>query len=1300
MSSKNLLDVSFSADTLDEREGVDESQREAQTVRRDNRNDASGSIASYGSTIGGSADAASEAGTAESHKASQEGYLAWVSDHDDTDHSRLLAYTTRLVQSGAAATKSADDEESGNHRDDGEKSNTGNDSVDPLGRHSSHHVLEVWKRVSGAPGEMKEIPFMDDSKGAMDNDDSSKEENDHESMISHSESAASVDSAIEREKSILFGIAFWVGMQQAMKYVFVLHVQCCTTIMRCLKQCCKRASSGDAQAKDGAELIDNGVVRNDATSRTTQQTGSGAAVAVAVMASMGGSAAAAGAATGATTAAAVAAGASAVTASATTVAAVATAAVITATAVTAGLASSIVSQEQPVVPYVALVGINTADPFEPPSCALDGQMKMGYVELKFEDMDSSKIGPMQEELEILFRQIYNEITAMCLDPFQRIMFSANMTGFYSENITTFAENATLVNGTCNRTFSDSNATDTTDESQGRSLQEKQDAEFVLSEFFVLFATTYEQQMRAILEAFNVTSPSGSRPSLYVAFTRRTSTLATTGEFSDVVQRVGRTDINQYVDLVSANNGTIVAPFVNEELNNLQNCLEQKQSDATDDFCEELLAGVSVDIQTMEACLESVTAQECQEVLPAVLEKWASSNGTASVTIERDSPTISPSPNVQSSFVELQVMLDSSDSRESSGSPVWSPQTGSPDMLVPTDTSKNPAAGTGSPLATPTTVTPSDGVVAASAMQPPASSSSPGSNPNDNPGILVPASVAPMSIGHTEGTPTVTSGPLSFSPATVVPATTPITSIQTVTPGSPSSTPTTSSPTTRTPTVTPGSPSTSPTKGTASVTSRSPSVSPATTSPTDTPTTGMPTVTPGSPSVSPTTAPPTDTPTTQIPTVTTGSPLARPATGIPTVTPGSPSARPATETPTGSPGSPSVKPTTGTPTVTPGMPSMSPATSAPSIIVTPGTPSASPSTASPASGSPTMDTEGSPTVNPTPTTGSPTTETGEPTSMAPISGTPTNAEPVSTIKPSLEPTLQPTPEPTQGITVEPSPNPTNEPTNEPSPSPTNEPSPSPTNEPTEEPSPSPTNEPTGEPTPSPTNEPNQDPTQSPSGLQSATPSMVQAPSHNPGTNPSQQPSQEPSASPSFRPSSGPTTLQPTVTPGEPTSSPNSAPSSGPTTVAEACGFITTTAYYYMGFDNNTDLQSDTELNTAFLQSYGALNRTETCAPVLIDAAVARRIDGRRLQVGIIQLEFLVTTNSTGSGSFLQNQAEIDTFVAAFSDLTNVAALYLRETITTSPPTESPTGAAPSTTPSSAPSAYPSTVSSIPTSAHLR
>ncbi|CAB9510913.1 expressed unknown protein [Seminavis robusta] len=281
-------------------------------------------------------------------------------------------------------------------------------------------------------------------------------------------------------------------------------------------------------------------------------------------------------------------------------------------------------------------------------------------------------------------------------------------------------------------------------------------------------------MRALLETFNVTSPSGSRPSLYVAFTRQTSPFATTGEFGDIVQTVGRTDINKYVDLVSANNGTIVAPFVNEELNNLQNCLEQKQSDATDEFCEELLAEVSVDIQTMEACLGSVTSQECQQVLPDVLENLASSNGTASFTIERDSPTISPSPNVQSSLVELQVMLDSTDSRESSGSPVWSPQTESPDPLVPTDATEISADAMGSPLVTQTTVTPSDSVVAASAMQPPASSSSPGFNQNDNLGR--PASVAPMSMSSTEGTLTGSPVVSSVAPTTVFPTGIPTTTI--------------------------------------------------------------------------------------------------------------------------------------------------------------------------------------------------------------------------------------------------------------------------------------------------------------------------------------------------------------------------------------------------------------------------------------------------------------------------------------------------------------------------------------------
>ncbi|CAB9510912.1 expressed unknown protein [Seminavis robusta] len=417
MSSKNHLEVSFSADI--NHVEIDESQRQSSVV------------------VGGEVDSAER----EDREPAEGNYLAWVGNHDDTDHSRLLAYTTRLVQSGATATEMADDEESCSHhdRDNEDKDN----NLDPLRRHSSHHILTVWKQASGVVdiGEMGGTTLQDESKQGIDNEehDESCSGDDEESFVSNSQSADSVDSAIEMEKSIMFGIAFWVLMQQAMKYASVLHGKCCNFLMKCIKKCCKRFNNDETEPKDGADLMDNGAENGNtnSTSRTTQQTGT--ATAVAVMASMGGASAAAGAAAGATTAAATsatAAGASAVAASATTVAAVATAA-----AITASLVSTVVRQQQATVPRVT---INETSPlanhalFEPPPCALNGQMKMGYVELKFEDMDSSKIGPMQEELEILFRQVYNEITAMCLDPFQRIMFSANMTGFYSENITTFA----------------------------------------------------------------------------------------------------------------------------------------------------------------------------------------------------------------------------------------------------------------------------------------------------------------------------------------------------------------------------------------------------------------------------------------------------------------------------------------------------------------------------------------------------------------------------------------------------------------------------------------------------------------------------------------------------------------------------------------------------------------------------------------------------------------------------------------------------------------------------------------------
>jgi hypothetical protein len=165
--------------------------------------------------------------------------------------------------------------------------------------------------------------------------------------------------------------------------------------------------------------------------------GGGAAGQAGMVAQMGAMAAqSAASATAAATTAATAAAAAATTAASTIAGAIAGAGVaaqagmaigaatIATVAVTSGVAFT---QQQPVpTPAPTNYTNNITDTFIPPVCSIDAEKKVGYVQLQIQGMPVDALPLHQYELEILFRDIYNNISGMCLDPFSRVMHSAEL----------------------------------------------------------------------------------------------------------------------------------------------------------------------------------------------------------------------------------------------------------------------------------------------------------------------------------------------------------------------------------------------------------------------------------------------------------------------------------------------------------------------------------------------------------------------------------------------------------------------------------------------------------------------------------------------------------------------------------------------------------------------------------------------------------------------------------------------------------------------------------------------------------
>ena len=66
------------------------------------------------------------------------------------------------------------------------------------------------------------------------------------------------------------------------------------------------------------------------------------------------------------------------------------------------------------------------DPWIPPMCLVPAITKQGSVELKIQSLSEDVILKHRIELQRLFREIYNNISGMCLDPMYRTMYYSTL----------------------------------------------------------------------------------------------------------------------------------------------------------------------------------------------------------------------------------------------------------------------------------------------------------------------------------------------------------------------------------------------------------------------------------------------------------------------------------------------------------------------------------------------------------------------------------------------------------------------------------------------------------------------------------------------------------------------------------------------------------------------------------------------------------------------------------------------------------------------------------------------------------
>ncbi|CAB9517087.1 Inherit from NOG: Serine repeat antigen (Partial), partial [Seminavis robusta] len=357
------------------------------------------------------------------------------------------------------------------------------------------------------------------------------------------------------------------------------------------------------------------------------------------------------------------------------------AAAVTVAAVSTGVS---ISQEA-VGPTPVPLAFVLNDPFIPPVCSQDVDIKQGYVELQIQSLPKAALPQYQVAMERMFRTVYNNISGQCLDPLQRIVHNASLERWEEietanqASITTLYWSATVACSGCpdweplfdlstilaleldqvavdsmsssnatNMTIggADNNLTQSVGPSRassrsaylgGRNLQEAP----TLNEFFAIFATTFGYNLGPLLEgasngANETEAKTTEPPKVVFATTKAVPVFDRYGSSgpnnqTSVVASVGEEALQQFDDYVNANGGEVKTPFISDDLSLLADCiLEDPETEEASPTCDQVKAVLASSERNMDAaalvdCIEEPTSTlECQEVLADVLNGPSSS----------------------------------------------------------------------------------------------------------------------------------------------------------------------------------------------------------------------------------------------------------------------------------------------------------------------------------------------------------------------------------------------------------------------------------------------------------------------------------------------------------------------------------------------------------------------------------------------------------------------------------------------------------------------------------------------------
>ncbi|CAB9501701.1 ECF subfamily RNA polymerase sigma-24 subunit [Seminavis robusta] len=579
--------------------------------------------------------------------------------------------------------------------------------------------------ATGTPLEEEEDEEEGNDKAVFhDDDDRNHPFDGDDDMYSFDDDCSSMDSAELREAAVRAGfLAVFLGWIQ--NDLLQLMFNCFDFILRCLK-CVKGGDNGDSPQEEILDLAMDAVDVNDvmmadpsaitATSGHTAGTASGTASATATTTTTTTTNAAAGATATSTTTAAQqttafvgmqmatsaaqgAAGATgAATASATATAAATTTSIlgtVSSAVVSAGAASqvgvavgvaavAIVSTGVSVVNNANKEVANARPLVVLPNCSGDARMfRTGFVDLHIEGLplpgNSTLWQDVKEEVEFLFQSIYNNLTGMCLDPFDRVLWNATLENW--DTVATFEEytnktapvdasinefsnrsthptttitywkaevsctgcpefeplfDHTMMTTSVHKRILQHSLEESTKNTHRNSMGNQSKASLHpvgvnlgYAEFFPVFAATFGFHIASSLQSFmhdlnsTDTNSNGWRDKIRVTqavskspMQASTETNGTTEEFVTVAT-LEEHDIQEYGDFVQASGGKVIAPFMVEELAAISDCLRTSSNNESSSFCARL---DSIDQEETMRCLDgdSLSSAECSLVLEGLI----------------------------------------------------------------------------------------------------------------------------------------------------------------------------------------------------------------------------------------------------------------------------------------------------------------------------------------------------------------------------------------------------------------------------------------------------------------------------------------------------------------------------------------------------------------------------------------------------------------------------------------------------------------------------------------------------------